>query len=418
MTTTQLLAYGALGLPLAFAALPVYVDVPRFYSERAGLSLAQLGVILLVARLLDALIDPLIGWYADRTAKKQMLTWALVPFAIGFIALFNPLNFIDATVQLFAALLLVYVGFSAASVAHQAAGAHLGRSPQQRTRLTASREGFGLLGVVLAALLPHVLASNINAGVTRLTWILSPLLLISALCTLWAMHSLAQFASAKNLTASVFFSQSARVAFADRTYRRLLAVFVVNGIAAALPATLFLFFVADVLRSEQFSGLLLGIYFVSGALSLPLWVAVAAWHGRVRAWMLSMVLAVVTFACAGMLREGDILYFALICLMSGTALGADLVLPAAIAADLGERKQRAGIYFGVWNFVAKMNLALAAGIVLPLLGWLGYTPGLSASTHSNGQYALVFAYALLPLFFKALAFALLWRWRASLEVDV
>jgi Na+/melibiose symporter-like transporter len=208
------------------------------------------------------------------------------------------------------------------------------------------------------------------------------------------------------------------VAFADRTYRRLLAVFVVNGIAAALPATLFLFFVADVLRSEQFSGLLLGIYFVSGALSLPLWVAVAAWHGRVRAWMLSMVLAVVTFACAGMLREGDILYFALICLMSGTALGADLVLPAAIAADLGERKQRAGIYFGVWNFVAKMNLALAAGIVLPLLGWLGYTPGLSASTHSNGQYALVFAYALLPLFFKALAFALLWRWRASLEVDV
>ena len=52
------LAYGLLGLPLAFAALPVYVHVPRLYAETAGLPLALLGAILLGARLLDAGIDP------------------------------------------------------------------------------------------------------------------------------------------------------------------------------------------------------------------------------------------------------------------------------------------------------------------------------------------------------------------------
>jgi Na+/melibiose symporter-like transporter len=88
-----------------------------------------------------------------------------------------------------------------------------------------------------------------------------------------------------------------------------------------------------------------------------------------------------------------------------------LALPAAIAADLGERQGQAGACFGVWNFAAKLNLALAAGLALPLLGWLGYVPGGTA-----GLPALTFAYALLPLACKALAAALLWRWRHHLEI--
>ena len=52
MTTSRILSYGALGLPLAFAALPIYVHVPRFYADIAGMELAVLGTILLGARLL------------------------------------------------------------------------------------------------------------------------------------------------------------------------------------------------------------------------------------------------------------------------------------------------------------------------------------------------------------------------------
>ena len=84
---------------------------------------------------------------------------------------------------------------------------------------------------------------------------------------------------------------------------------------------------------------------------------------------------------------------------------------AAIAADLGERCERSGAYFGVWNFITKLNLALAAGLALPLLDLLGYRPG-----DAGGHAALVFAYALLPLGFKLLAATLLWRWRDTLEV--
>ncbi len=70
MTTSRILSYGALGLPLAFAALPIYVHVPRFYAETAGMELAVLGTILLGARLLDAGIDPWLGWLADRLPRR------------------------------------------------------------------------------------------------------------------------------------------------------------------------------------------------------------------------------------------------------------------------------------------------------------------------------------------------------------
>jgi Na+/melibiose symporter-like transporter len=405
MTNGRILAYGLLGLPLAFAALPIYVHVPKFYAEAAGMELALLGAILLGARLLDAGIDPWLGWLADRVRRPQMVAIALLPFAAGFVALLNPPEQ-NAGLWLLGSLALTYIGFSAASVAYQAWGADIGENSGLRTRLTAAREGFGLLGVVLAAALPALIASNMVDGVARLAWILPPLLLIAALVT-FSRVSL----GSPLLAVSEPLLPSLRRVLADRPFRHLLLIFVANGIASALPATLFLFFVADVLHLESASGPLLALYFISGAASLPLWVKVASRYGRVFAWGCAMVLSIVAFAGASLLGSGDLLPFAIICLASGLALGADLTLPAAIAADIGERQRQAGACFGVWNFVAKLNLALAAGLSLPLLGLLGYVPG-----SSSGLPALIFAYALLPLAFKALAGWLLWRWCHTLEL--
>lgn len=405
MSNGTALAYGALGLPLAFAALPIYVHVPRYYAETTGLELALLGGILLGARLFDALIDPWLGWLADRLPRRRMLVISLLPFVFGFVALLNPPAGSSA-LWLLASLALTYLGFSAASVAYQAWGAAIGGNSVVRTRLTAAREGFGLVGVVLAAALPSVLASDLSVGTERLSWVLPPLLLIAAAATFSRVG-----AGASLPVTGEPLGRSLRRALGDAAFRRLLGVFVANGIAASLPATLFLFFVADVLGAASASGPLLALYFVAGAASLPLWLRLAARFGRVRAWGLAMMLAMMAFAGAGFLVNGDVAGFALICLASGLALGADLALPAAIAADLGERQGQSGACFGVWNFVAKLNLALAAGLALPLLDLLGYRPG-----GDGGLGALTFAYALLPLGFKLLAAMLLWRWRDSLEI--
>lgn len=405
MGPLRILAYGVLGLPLSFAALPIYAHVPHFYAAGTGMSLSLLGFILLGARLLDALTDPWLGWLADVQPRRRLLALSLPVFAAGFVALFQPPAGAGGW-WLAGALTVTYLGFSAASVAHQAWGADLGATSRLRTRLTASREGFGLLGVMLAAALPSLLAPQLQTGVHRLAWVLPPLLCVAGIfCFALTPRQAARRAPREAPWASV------RQALGEPAFRRLLGVFVANGMAAALPATLFLFFVSDVLRLENAGGMLLAVYFLAGACSLPLWVRTAARFGRVRAWLAGIVLAMLSFASAGILGAGDLPAFAVICVASGLSLGADLVLPAAMAADIGERQGRAGACFGIWNLVAKLNLALAAGLALPLLGATGYVPGSGA-----GLSSLTLAYALLPLVFKAIAGGLLWRWRLSLEI--
>lgn len=417
MPTRQWLAYGLFGLPLAMAALPMYVHVPRLYAE-AGLNLALLGGLLLATRLIDAGVDPLLGWWADRTPRRARLILVALPFlALGMLLLLNP--GVPATAAwLTVALFATYFGFSLASVAYQAWGSQLGRDSAERTLLTASREGFGLLGVVLASLLPLLLASDLAEGLSRLAWLFVPLLALAAAITIVGSAAddpaSAPAQAVRTAGAPPVSLATLRRAFADPRFLRLVAVFVANGIAAALPATLVLFFVADVLRAEAWSGAFLALYFAAGVAGLPFWVRLSRRVGRVHAWLAAMALAIFAFLYTLSLGAGDIVAFAAVCLLTGFALGADLALPPALLADIAESPDAtsgAGGYFGWWNLVAKLNLALAAGLALPLLGAFGYAPGGSA-----GLAALTAVYCLLPVFFKLVAGALAWRWRHQLEV--
>ncbi|MCM8594181.1 MFS transporter [Accumulibacter sp.] len=415
LTRGQMLAYGALGLPLAMAALPVYVHLPRLYAEATGLSLGLLGVLLLFARLFDAGIDPLLGGWVDRAGTRRRLVVVALPFlALGIPALFHPPQSLVPLWLLFW-LTCTYFGFSLATVAHQAWGAELGCSPGERTRLTASREGFGLIGVIAAAAVPAWLASDFVAGISGLAQLFPGLLLVFAAWTWFGSPP-----TPGRLPPRRALLGELGHALRHGRFRLLLAAFVLNGLAAALPATLVLFFVADVLHAEEWSGVFLAVYFASGVFFLPLWVRLAGRCGRVRSWVVSMLVAIAAFAWAWRLGSGDVWPFLIVCLLSGAALGADLTLPPALLADLaedspaadpaGERQAQAGAYFGWWNLVAKLNLALAAGLALPLVEALGYRPGAA-----EGAEPLAIVYGLLPLLFKLAAAALAWRWRDLLE---
>jgi Na+/melibiose symporter-like transporter len=194
-------------------------------------------------------------------------------------------------------------------------------------------------------------------------------------------------------------------------FRRLLAVFVLNGIASAVPATLVLFFVQDRLQAPAaMEPLFLGSYFLCAALSMPLWLAGVRRIGLARCWLAGMLLAVTVFVWASTMGAGDAWPFIAICVLSGATLGADLVMPGAMLAGLmsraGDLGRTQGAWFGWWNFATKLNLALAAGLALPLLGLAGYAPGVRAP---QALQALTFAYCLLPCVLKLLAAGLLYR---------
>jgi Na+/melibiose symporter-like transporter len=268
-----LFAYGALGLPLAFAALPIYVHAPKLYGDDLGLSLAVVGGVLLGARVVDALTDPLIGALSDRWgARRALVLLALPLLAAGMLALLVPPAGAGAA-WLALSVVAVTLGFSLATINYNAWGAEAAETPGDRTRLVAAREACALLGVVVAAALPGALGGGAT-GLERLAWLFLPVL---ALCAAATLLLAPRPAVRRNRSAPLF--GALRAALAHRPFAAMLAVFAASGIAAAIPATTVLFFVADVLQATALEGLFLGLYFVAGAASLPLWVRLAAGIG-------------------------------------------------------------------------------------------------------------------------------------------
>ena len=184
-----------------------------------------------------------------------------------------------------------------------------------------------------------------------------------------------------------------------------MAVFMLNGIASAVPATLVLFFIQDRLQAPAaMEPLFLGGYFLSAALSIPLWLAVVKRLGLAKAWLCGMGLAIAVFSWATQVGAGQTGAFLVICALSGIALGTDLALPGALLAGViqanGDSGRSEGAYFGWWNFATKLNLALAAGLALPMLELFGYAPGVR---DQNALVALVVAYCVLPCVLKLAA---------------
>jgi glycoside/pentoside/hexuronide:cation symporter, GPH family len=407
------LHYGLMGAPIAFAALPLYVVLPHWYSTHFGLSLSVMGALLLGTRLFDAMIDPWMGRASDRlfaAGAHRVLSWALAAatvLALGFTGLMLPPVRQPTALLAWAATLLIltYSAWSLLGLLHQGWGTRLGGSDGVQARLVAWREGMGLPGVIVASLLPAMAGMGVTAGA------LAGLLLVAWMA--WR-RAPAPHATPQGTTLSLATAGSPNP-WRQAGFAQLWTVFMLNGTASAIPATLVLFFVNDKLQAPAGSeGGFLALYFLAAAAAMPGWLMAVRRVGLARTWLGGMLLSIAAFGSAAWLGAGDTLAFYGVCAASGLALGADLSVPTALLARLiarnGHQGRYEGAYLGWWNWGAKLNLALAAGLALPLLSLLGYTPGLQ---NAQGLQALGLSYAVLPCALKVVAALLLLRWIAQ-----
>jgi Na+/melibiose symporter-like transporter len=405
-----LAAYAAFALPLTMTALPINILLPDFYAQQTGLALSTIGLVLLATRLVDAVADPLLGTWVDRqkagNSYLSPVLLACVPLVPGFLLLFDPPAAARAmpAVWLAATLVAVYLGYSLATVAYQAWGSELAHDDAGRARVTASREGAGLIGVLIGGSVPALAGFPALAGLF--------LVLLASALILLARYAPRPAPATRTPAAGNPFV-TFLVPLASPRLRWLLAVFALNAVAPAITATVFQFYVADRLGLGDKSALFLALYFVAGAASMPLWSRLAGRLSLHAVWLIGMVAAVLSFVWAYGLGAGSFGAFAAICVLSGLAFGADLALPPALLARVidanGHGGQREGAYFGLWNCVNKFCLALAAGLALPLLEALGYTRG---ATGAPALEALAIVYAVVPCLLKLAAAAVLvlaWR---------
>ncbi|WP_312846775.1 MFS transporter [Stappia sediminis] len=409
-----LLVYGSPALPLAVLTLPLYVYLPTFYAETIGLPLALVGNLLLAIRLVDAVSDPVFGLLADRLTppggrRRGWFALASLPTALAaFMLLAPPLDADPA--YLLAWGLALSLGYTASIIPYAAWGAELSGDYHARSRIAAAREGLVVAGTLIAIAVPAVLTAQGVADQREALKLLGWFVLISLPCL--ALLAAGIIPEPRPIPERrMGFKEGLSHISANRPFLRLLIAFVLNGFANGLPATLFLFFVARALEAPDMQGPFLFIYFLCGIAGVPVWVAIAGKFGKHRTWSVAMVGACVVFACVPLLGPGDLAGFGIICVLTGFALGADLVLPASIQADVidvdtaSSGARRAGLYFALWGLATKLSLALAVGLAFSLLEIAGFEAQGSGRT---GVAMLVALYAILPVALKFAAIALMW----------
>lgn len=415
--TARIVAYALPALPLAALTLPLYILLPAFYSGPVGLSLAATGSALLAVRVFDAVNDPIIGLIADRWRspfgrRRRLFALALPICALAAFMLFWPPVGAGA-LYLAGWGMVLSLGYTAAVIPYFAWGAEMAGNYRARSKIAGWREGLTLTGTLVAIALPFSLGFEDATGFHGLA--LLGVVIAIALPALGLFTVFTVPEPTEHTRAPVDWRTGLGHLRSNRPFVRLIAAFFINGLANGIPATLFLFFVADYLGAGTLQGPLLFLYFACGVAGVPLAAIASRRVGKHRAWSLGMIAACAIFATVPLLSEGDVAAFAVICAATGFLVGFDLAIPPAIQADVidvdtaASGEQRSGIYFAAWSLATKLSLALAVGLAFPVLDWFDFVPGGGPEQEAVALTALAVTYALVPVGLKLAAIALMWN---------
>ena len=144
------------------ASIPVSLYLPLVYSKDLGLSLTEIGLVLMLARVSDVITDPLIGVLSDRTKsrfgkRKPWIAGGTLLMMISAFQLFNPeaLNQMPITKwYLLGWSVILWLGWTMVNIPYYAWGAELSDDYYERTSLTGWRQAFGFLGNVSVLFIP------------------------------------------------------------------------------------------------------------------------------------------------------------------------------------------------------------------------------------------------------------------------
>ena len=422
-----LLAYALPAFVLALPTIPVYVFLPAFYGDQLGLGLATTGLILLIARMFDTVTDPIIGVLCDRYSwrgarRKPWIAAGVFIAGIGMFKILNPSADVDGAYLLGWSIVL-YLGWTMISVPYLAWGAELSPDYNERTRITSWREGMTLFGIVGAGAVTAAATTGLgwpeDRAMGALAWVAIGLGAFFVPMLLWRVPEASRAGSPRGPATWRAAAASAASLIRNRPFVRLISAWFLNGIANGIPAVLFFIYLEHGLGvSGDRRPLFVLAYFAAAVLSVPLWWALSRRIGKHRTWCWAMMYGCAAFVMVPAIPYGEFLPFAVVCLVTGMAFGADLVLPPAIQADvvdydeLKSRSARAGVQFAIWGMSTKLALALAVGVGLPGLQAAGFDP---AAPSEAGRHALLVIYALVPVVIKALAIAMIWRFPLTAE---
>ncbi|KPF55442.1 sodium:melibiose symporter [Novosphingobium sp. AAP1] len=381
----RLIAFSSLGMPLAAVEVPLSTYVPPLYASAFGFSLGTVGVIFLLARLWDAVIDPAIGLLSDRTRSRwgRRRPWIAVGaaiFALGAVPVFLPPTWFGP-LALSAALFVLYLGYSMMATPLAAWMGELSGAYHERTRITTYGQALTCVALLLALVLPSLLVTRL-AGQPRLELaamgaMVFALLLITLPLGIRALPEPPPPAGAQD---PVRVWHTLRLVFGEGMLLRVLASNFAVRLAQGVRTALFVFFISFYMGHSAWAPGLFLLQYVFGIFACPLWLAIGRRVGKERAAVAGELTQVAINLALLALAPGSVALLLALTVAQGLAQGSGNLMLRSIVADVADYhrlrtgEDRIGLFFSVFSLSDKAGVALAIGVALPLAAWIGFDP--------------------------------------------
>ncbi len=384
------------------------IMLPAFFAEVHGFEIAVIGILIFLSKLIDVFTDPLVGWLNDKNffPRKVYLLIGGILSGLALTQLFLKQD-IDQEIFLLIWLSILYLGWTMFQIPYLSIGYDLEKNYFLRTKLSATREFFILLGLFCSLGIPMLFSISNEKLLENIVLIASFFGLIGLIffCSLIPENRRTNEKKIKfnkvikNLKKNIYFS-------------KIFFALVVNNLANVFPMVLFAFFVTYVLGGDDSNRQkTLFFYFLFALIGVPFWTIISKKYGKKEVWSISLFLSAIFFFLVFFLENGNFLFFIIISCITGFCLGADLIIPPSIQADITDWHRHkfgediSGVLFSIITFLNKFAFAVVSIFVFGIMGVLDFDT--DGEINSNVRLFIITSYALAPIFLKLLAAYLL-----------
>ena len=382
--------YGVAALSLSFCNTTILFFLAKFLLDEAGLSPGQAAAVLTVAKVWDAISDPLVGRLSDRTrtsmgARRPWILAGTLPCMGLFALLWVGLPFHGAALALaYGVLVVLYnTAYTAVVVPYGALTPVLTADYDERTRLNGARMTWSMVGGIIAGVVVPWARESTGSYATG-AWGLAVAGVFPLLIAVWATagrdRSIDVPANAPSMWSVL------RV----RAFRRTAALFLAAWSSIAVLSALVPFYAEFRLGRPDLVDSMFAAIQISAMVSIPLVIKLAAMTEKHTAYAVSVVAWAGVLLALAFVPPAATTWVLVAACLAGPGVAAAHVLPWSMLPDVVEADfaesgvERAGAFYGVMTFLEKIGTAIALNGMLLVLGAAGYVSGATEQPEAVG----------------------------------
>ena len=381
----SLISYSLPSAPLSMLGFMLAVYIPPFYAQELGMDLAAIGGVFFLARLWDAIIDPVVGNLSDRTKSRfgRRKPWMLLGTPVLLIAFYMfcfPPEGIGVR-YLAIVTFCFYVAFTLVQIPYLSWAAELSRNYKERMRITGYRESATMAGVVLAVSIPLFFLAGKNPTVQDIVQVFATAILILIPITVFvALIKAPQGQIAKGAEIPGLLT-SLNIARRNGPFMRILIAMLLIWIGGGIYNSTSFFLVQQGLGFTPLNFLqFMLIQYGVGLALLPMHVKIGNKIGKHKALIFLGMAFFVVLPMFYLIQPGTFWQAAIVFALKGAVTASIWIMPPALVADAIENGMLKGggddaaLYMSLYFFVQKAAMAIGVGVGLPLIAYFGFNP--------------------------------------------